>query len=104
MIHSHHIKLLCLLETKVKAPKMGDLYLNICPNWCFTINLSFHKSGRIVLAWDSDVFTVSIIHMGSQIIHCLITSRNTGDKKNSSFVYGLHTPRERGREPVGVRL
>ncbi|XP_056685999.1 uncharacterized protein [Spinacia oleracea] len=48
---------------------MGDLYLNIFPNWCFTTNLTHHRNGRIVLAWDPDVFQMNIIHMDSQMIH-----------------------------------
>ncbi|XP_056697592.1 uncharacterized protein [Spinacia oleracea] len=95
MIQSHNIKLFSLLETREKASKMGSIYLNLCPNWCFTTNPSFHNNGRIILAWDPDAFTVNIIHMGSQLIHCMITPRTFGDQFFASFVYGMNTPLER---------
>lgn len=31
MAQSHQLKLFSFLEIKVKAPKMDDLYLNVCP-------------------------------------------------------------------------
>lgn len=39
------------LETKVKSPKMGDLYLNLCPSWCLTSISNQHPNGIIVVAW-----------------------------------------------------
>lgn len=52
-IHTHQIKMSSLLETRVRAPKMGALYFTICPNWCFTTNLCHTSSGRIVLDTSS---------------------------------------------------
>ncbi|XP_021837778.2 uncharacterized protein [Spinacia oleracea] len=94
-IHSHQIKQFCLLETRVKAPKMGDLYLTIFPNWCFTSNPCHRKNGRIVLAWDSDAFTVDIVHMESQLIHCQITPRGDVGSFFATFVYGFNTTADR---------
>lgn len=71
-------KLFCLLETKVKAPKLGDLYLNICPGWNFTTNLSCSSTGRIILAWDPTIFDVDIVSMSFQHIHCIIKRRSIG--------------------------
>ncbi|XP_056694959.1 uncharacterized protein [Spinacia oleracea] len=95
LISLHHVKLFSLLETRVKAPKMGDMYLNLCPSWCFTSNTSCHRNGRIIVAWDAGAFTVDIIHMTSQLIHCSITPRNTYNSFFCTFVYGLNTAMER---------
>lgn len=58
---------------------MGELYLTVCPNWCFTTNLNCHKNSRIVLAWDPDVFNMDIIHMDSQIIYGFVTRRSSDE-------------------------
>ncbi|XP_056685575.1 uncharacterized protein [Spinacia oleracea] len=95
MVQSHNVGLFSLLKTKVKASKMGNLYLSVCPNWCFTSNLTCHKNGRIVLAWDPPLFTVNVISMLSQVIHCFITPRSARTDFFCSFIYGLNTPPER---------
>lgn len=97
-IASHNVKLFSLLETRVKAPRMGDLYLNVCPNWCFSTNLCCHKNGRIVIAWDPDSFTVDIKLIDTQFMHCYVTPRGADVGFWCTFVYGLH---ERAtREPL----
>lgn len=97
MIQSHQIKLFSLLETRVKAPKMGDLYLNVCPGWCFTTNLSHHKGGRVIVAWDPCSFMVNIVFTGDQIIHCYITPSGTSTGFFCSFIYGMNDKKERSR-------
>ncbi|XP_021853432.1 uncharacterized protein [Spinacia oleracea] len=74
---------------------MGNLYLTVCPNWCFTTNLSCHYNGRIVLAWDPDEFQIDIIHMGSQLIHTCVTPRSSDKGFFCTFIYGFNTPTER---------
>lgn len=37
-VNSHNLKLFGLLEIKIKAPTLGDFYLNVCLGWCITIN------------------------------------------------------------------
>ncbi|XP_021845359.2 uncharacterized protein [Spinacia oleracea] len=97
-IASHHIKLFSLLETRVKAPRMGDMYLNVCPTWCFSTNLSCHQNGRIVIAWDHDAFVVDIVLVHTQFIHCFVTPRGTRTGFHCTFVYGLHD--KTTREPL----
>lgn len=73
MILTHQIKLFSLLETRAKASKLGALYLNVCPNWCFTTNLGVHRNGRIVVVWDPVCFDIDILIVNSQLIHCVVT-------------------------------
>lgn len=102
MIDSHHSKLSSFLETRVKTPIMGDLYLNVCPNWCFTTNLSHHSNGRIIVSWELGSCLVDILLMTSQMIHCHVTPRGTWVCFFRTFVYGLNT--KRGREPLWRQL
>ena len=59
-IANHNVSLLSLLETKVKRQGLGGLYQRLCPAWCFTHNLDWHKGGRIIVAWKSDLISVNI--------------------------------------------
>ncbi|XP_021848076.2 uncharacterized protein [Spinacia oleracea] len=102
MITSHQIKLFSLLERRMKSHRMGDLYLNVYPSWCFTSNISCHKNGRIFVAWDPDSFTVDIIHMDPQMIHCNVTARCSGKVFFCTFVYGMND--RKGREPLWDQL
>ena len=68
MILTHQIKLFSLLETRLKAANMRALYLNVCPNWCLTTNLSSHMNGRIVVAWDHVFYDIDILVVSSQLV------------------------------------
>ncbi|XP_021840005.2 uncharacterized protein [Spinacia oleracea] len=94
-ILSHQAKLFSLLETRVKTPKLGDLYLNVCPGWCFTTNLSQHKNGRIVVGWDPISFDVDVKFMSSQMVHCFVTSKPAGHTFWCSFIYGHSDKKDR---------
>ena len=86
-ISNHNINLFNLLETKVKRQGLGALYQRLCPSWCFTHNLDWHKGGRIIVSWKSNELSVDIRHCSSQVIHVDV-SPLTGDKFSCSFVYG----------------
>lgn len=90
---SHHVKLVSFLETKVKLPKMGALYLVVCPGWCF-INLCNNKSGRTVLGWCLESFEVDIRFMSVQIIH-IIPTKGTNLSFFGSFIYRMTNKKER---------
>lgn len=95
LIQIHQIKLFSLLETRVRTPKMGGIYLNLCPSWCFTTNLCHALDGRIILGLDPDVFEVDIRAMSSQIIHFYITPKSTTLSFFCSFIYGMNDRRDR---------
>lgn len=63
--------LVSLLETKVKNKDMVKLYTSLFTNWCFTSNNAWMDKGRIVLAWDPNIFTLNIKRCTSQLIHCI---------------------------------
>lgn len=68
----HAVGLVELLEHKVKITKLGDLYIRIFPNWCFYSNSSYHKRGRILIAWNLSCFHVNIIAASSQFMLCYV--------------------------------
>ena len=85
-ISNHNISLFGLLETKVKRNNLGRLYQNICPGWCFTHNLDWHKGGRIIIAWKGEDIKVDIKRYHSQYIHLEVFP--SFDKKfMCTFVY-----------------
>lgn len=65
-INSHNMKLFSLLETRVKLPNLGQVYLNLCPWWCFSHNFGCRKNGRIILGWCPISFNVDICMVTSQ--------------------------------------
>ncbi|XP_021852960.2 uncharacterized protein [Spinacia oleracea] len=81
---------------------MGPLYLNLCPGWCFTTNISQHKNGRIIVGWDPDAFEVNIISMSPQLVHCHVTAKPSGNKFYCTFIYGYSN--KKGRESLWMDL
>lgn len=94
-IASHNAKLVCLLETKVRAQKLGALYLNVCPGWCITSNIPSNGRGRVVLAWDATAFQVNIIKSTAQMVHCEITPNINKMTFRCTFVYAFNGGKDR---------
>uniref|UniRef100_A0A803QHQ4 Reverse transcriptase zinc-binding domain-containing protein n=1 Tax=Cannabis sativa TaxID=3483 RepID=A0A803QHQ4_CANSA len=63
-----------LLETRVKAPKLGILYSNVFEGWCFSSNIAWHSGGKIVIAWNPLRFIVDILRCSSQFMHLKIAT------------------------------
>lgn len=59
-IQKYYCGLVGLLETKVKIHNMGNLYLKVFNQWCFTSNSAHHPSGRIVVAWHPSSLTLGL--------------------------------------------
>ena len=89
-ISSHNIKFFSLLETRVKIPNMGILYQNVCDDWCFTTNSCITDRGRIVVAWRAEVFTLDVLMVTAQMIHCRIDPVGPQPWFYCSFVYGYN--------------
>ncbi|XP_062102958.1 uncharacterized protein LOC133813947 [Humulus lupulus] len=95
LISYYKVRLIGLLETRVKAHKLGALYLHMFSSWCFTLNNAWNNGGRIVVAWNPTMFSVSIIKCSSQLIHLLVRPFDKGNGFYVSFVYGFNE--EEGR-------
>ncbi|KAM6583735.1 hypothetical protein CsatB_010737 [Cannabis sativa] len=94
-IAKNNVGLIGLLETRVKAPKLGALYLRMFSNLCFTSNIAWHKEGRIIVAWNPLSFEVNIISCSSQAMHLFVVSTDKRNQCFVTFVYGLNN--EEGR-------
>ena len=94
-ISKHQIALFGLLETKVKIPKLRNLYQTLCPGWCFASNNSIIDRGRIVIAWLPEAFMVSIELMTSQIVHLKVDLVGNVPWFYCTFVYGSNDSHER---------
>ncbi|XP_048496446.1 uncharacterized protein LOC125495695 [Beta vulgaris subsp. vulgaris] len=94
-LHKHVVGLVGLLETKVKAIHLGDLYHKVFQGWCFSSNTSYHPGGRIVLAWKPGIFHVNIIKATSQLMHCFIEPMSKVHSFYCTFVYAFNQCGER---------
>uniref|UniRef100_A0A803PDG0 Reverse transcriptase domain-containing protein n=1 Tax=Cannabis sativa TaxID=3483 RepID=A0A803PDG0_CANSA len=89
-IERYKIGLVGLLETRVKASKLGALYVRMFANWCFTSNIAWAKGGRIIVAWNPGSFNVNILFCSSQMIHLHVTNLDNRNNFYVSFVYGYN--------------
>ncbi|XP_056697466.1 uncharacterized protein [Spinacia oleracea] len=76
-----------LLEHKVKLTNLGKLYQRIFSNWCFTSNASYHKGGRIIVAWNPGSFSLNIQAVSSQLIHCFVQPVSGNSGFFCTFIY-----------------
>ncbi|KAL6515139.1 ATP-binding cassette sub- G member 4 [Orobanche hederae] len=70
----NNVSVVCLLETKVKAKNEDKIWGSLGLGWEFVTNNEFDNSGRILLGWRKDFYTVQVLSKGAQWIHvsCLI--------------------------------
>lgn len=94
-IQAQSAGLVSLLETRVKVSNMGNLYLSVCPGWCFTSNAQFHKGGRIVVFWNPNFFDVNILKCTSQLVHCHVKPRDRQAEYYSTFIYAFNDAHSR---------
>uniref|UniRef100_A0A803QNJ8 Reverse transcriptase domain-containing protein n=1 Tax=Cannabis sativa TaxID=3483 RepID=A0A803QNJ8_CANSA len=83
-----------LLETRVKAPKLGALYSNVFDGWCFSSNIAWHPGGKITIAWNPHRFCVDIVKCTSQLMH-LRMSTIEGFNSFLTVVYASNNRTER---------
>lgn len=94
-MEQQQISLVGLLETRVKAAKMGALYLSIFRGWCFTSNIGWHRGGRIVVAWDPHTFSINEIVGNSQFMHLQLTLVDRKIGFNATIIYAYNKEEER---------
>ncbi|XP_048490019.1 uncharacterized protein LOC125491981 [Beta vulgaris subsp. vulgaris] len=94
-LHKYVVGLVGLLETKVKAVHLGELYHKVFQGWCFSSNISYHPGGRIILAWKHGIFQVNIIKATSQLMHCFIEPVSKVHSFYCTFIYAFNQCGER---------
>lgn len=95
MIEIYHIGMVGLLEIRVKAAKLGAVYLSMFKGWCFTTNLRWNKGGRIMLASDPKVFSMNKMEGNGQFIHCQVTLLEQKQDFMLTIVYAHNKKEER---------
>ena len=98
LVSIHHLSLLGLLETKVKSPTHMQLARSLLPGWKFLFNYSSHRLGRIWVAWDPAILSISLLLSSTQLIHVSIKVLETNQEFLASYVYGLNE--DAGREAL----
>lgn len=95
MIDSQQPGLVALLETRIKPCNMGSLYLRMFQEWCFSSNSPWNNGGRIVLAWNPDIFHVDILLCSSQIMHLKLVLVSSLKQFYATVVYGFNKEADR---------
>lgn len=102
IIQLHNIQLFGLLETRVKAPNLGRVYLNLCPQWCIFSNHVSHYNGRVLIAQLPEVFIVDILICTAKLMHCRIRIQSYKKSFLYTFIYAYND--EGGREELWSSL
>jgi len=87
--------LICLLETKRKARNMGAFYLSLFQGYCFTSNSVAQDSGRIFIGWNPNSFSLNIMNVSSQMIHCFVSPIHATAGFDCSIVYAHNDRNDR---------
>ncbi|XP_062096287.1 uncharacterized protein LOC133802068 [Humulus lupulus] len=69
---------------------MGNLYSSLFSGWCFTTNNPWIDKGRIIVAWNPNMYTVDIRSCSSQFIHCSARATHMTGIFFITFVYGFN--------------
>ena len=67
-----NVNLVCLVETRVREEKAGEIVNSFLPGWKFCFPVSQHGLGRIWVMWREDMFSIQICQTIPQAIHCKI--------------------------------
>lgn len=73
LLKSRKIRIVGLVETRVKQQNVNKISSNILPVWGIITNHQSNNNGRIWFARDPNVYKAVAIHITSQLIHCSIT-------------------------------
>lgn len=65
------------METIVKQHNALKILNNIAPGWGFYNNYQEADNGRILLIWEDHRFSVNLLVVAAQMIHCKVTNRFT---------------------------
>ncbi|XP_062116352.1 uncharacterized protein LOC133830395 [Humulus lupulus] len=69
---------------------MGNLCSSLFSGWCFTTNNLWIDKGRIIVAWNLNLYTVDIRGCSNQFIHCYVRATHMTGSFFITFVYGFN--------------
>lgn len=94
-LNKNQLSLIGLIEHKIKTPNIRRITNYICPHWQTTDNSVHAPIGRILLAWNPAVLTITVLTKASQFIHCHVHAIQEGHDFLVTFVYGANDHVER---------
>ena len=86
-LQQNNVGLIGLLETKVKRQNVGKIAANIFRGWEWANNFAI-SNGRIWVAWRPRDYSVNILEISEQFIHCEATQLSTSRHFLVTFIYG----------------
>jgi len=95
IVKEKKIKLVCLIETRVKDHKAGAIVASLFPDWGFCFNYEKHFLCGIWVCWDKVEVDISVIDKSDQCVSCCVHSLKDGSSWFHSFVYGANKPLDR---------
>ncbi|XP_075091856.1 uncharacterized protein LOC142172006 [Nicotiana tabacum] len=89
------VKLVGLVETRVKDHNACKISRKIAPGWEFETNYASAVNGRVWILWDSVVYHIKSIQQEAQLLHYNVVSRNQAIDCDMTVVYGYNTIEKR---------
>lgn len=91
LFRENNIGLCGILETRVAKNRVIGKFNNLFRNWEWFSNVqSCSKNCRIVVGWDPRFFEVIHLFETDQVIHCLVTNKQSQVHFFASFVYAAN--------------
>lgn len=90
-LHINNIKIVALVETKVKSQNSLKIQKKFGTSWSWVDNYSHSPRGRIWVGWCNQEFNPVVNHSTTQLIHAFVTDITGQSQFFFTAVYGLHT-------------
>lgn len=76
IISKYNIKVIAILETKVKANKASNIQKKINARWIWVDNYCCNPRGRIWGCWYNATVDIHISSVTDQFIHCKVNTKD----------------------------
>ncbi|XP_075088499.1 uncharacterized protein LOC142170480 [Nicotiana tabacum] len=91
----NQIRLVGLVETRVKENKAQSIATKVAPKWDRLTNYTEAINRRIWILWDAKSYEVQYIAKAAQLIHCQVTGKLNDMVCMLIVVYGFNTVDQR---------
>ncbi|XP_060190867.1 uncharacterized protein LOC132620191 [Lycium barbarum] len=90
-IKENNVKLVGLVETRVKKNNVAFITDRIAPGWQAEYNYDYAVNGRLWVLWDTNVYEVTPLAKEAQYIHCAVKGKQIKVECHMTVVYGYNT-------------
>ncbi|KAL2248038.1 UNVERIFIED_CONTAM: hypothetical protein Sindi_2656100, partial [Sesamum indicum] len=87
IVAEFRLRLLGLLETRVRINNVAAIQSFLLPNWKWFVDYGM-VGNRIWIAWDDNFIDVDVVECGTQFIHCLVYIRSIRESIAITMIYG----------------